>query len=144
MKNAFTPTRWIGMSTTVLAIAALAACNKAEAPMDAPPASPPASAPAPEVPAPVAPSAPAAPSASTMPNTTVGEKIDDTVVTTKVKTALLADDTVKGMDIKVTTVGGEVQLSGVVDTQVQMDRAVEVAKAVEGAQRVQNGMTVKQ
>ena len=76
-------------------------------------------------------------------NTTVGEKIDDTVVTTKVKTAFLADDTVKGMDIKVTTVAGEVQLAGEVETQAQMDRAVEIAKGVEGAARVQNGMTLK-
>jgi hyperosmotically inducible protein len=70
--------------------------------------------------------------------------VDDTVITTKVKAALLADEVVKGMDISVKTVGGEVQLTGVVDNQAQMDRAVEVAKGIEGAARVQNGMTVKQ
>ena len=73
----------------------------------------------------------------------MGEKIDDTVITTKVKTALLADDTVKGMDISVNTTMGEVQLTGVVDNQMQIDKAVEVAKAVEGVQRVQNGMSLK-
>lgn len=124
--------RLISASAVAIAIVALAACNKVETPMGAPPASaPPVEAPASTMPAP------------STPSTTVGEKIDDTMVTTKVKTALLADDTVKGMDIKVTTVGGEVQLSGMVDTQVQLDRAVEIAKGVEGAQRVQNGMTVK-
>ncbi len=137
--NTFNPTRLIGASAVALAVLALVACKKAETPMEAPPAAPPMSAPAPAAEAP----APMAPSASTMPNTTVGEKIDDTVVTTKVKTALLADEAVKGMDIKVVTVAGEVQLSGQVDTQAQIDRAVELSKAVEGAARVQNGLTVK-
>ena len=73
----------------------------------------------------------------------MGEKVDDTVITTKVKTALLADEAVKGMDISVTTMGGEVQLTGVVDNKMQSDRAVELAKAVQGVQRVQDGMTVK-
>lgn len=118
------PYRLISASAVALAIATLAACGKTEKPMDAPAPSPPVS------------SAPA-------PATTMGEKVDDTMVTTKVKAALMADEAVKGMDISVTTVGGEVQLTGVVDTQAQQDRAVEVAKAVEGAQRVQNGMTVK-
>lgn len=132
--------RFITASALALAVASLVACGKKEAAVDAPPAAPPmttAPAPAP------APEAPPAMSASG-PSTTMGEKIDDTVITTKVKTALLADDTVKGMDISVTTTMGEVQLSGVVDNQMQIDKAVEVAKAVEGVARVQNGMTVKQ
>lgn len=137
--TAFNPTKLLTVSAVAIAISALAACNRAETPMEAPATAPPVSAPAPEVPAPVAP----APSASTAPSTTVGEKIDDTVVTTKVKTALLADDTVKGTDIKVETVQGEVRLTGDVETQAQIDRAVEVAKGVEGAARVQNGMVLK-
>lgn len=136
------PSRLISASAVALALTALAGCNKAETPMDAPAPMPPASAPPAEAPPPAA--VPPAPAPAAGPSTTMGEKVDDTVVTTKVKAALLADDTVKGMDISVKTVGGEVQLTGVVDNQAQMDRAVEVAKGIEGAQRVQNGMTVKQ
>jgi 3-oxoacyl-ACP reductase-like protein len=138
-----TPSRLISVSALTLAVAALAACNKAETPMETPAPMPPATAPA-EAPPPVSTAPAPMPSTDAAPSTTMGEKVDDTVVTTKVKAALLADDTVKGMDISVKTVGGEVQLTGVVDNQMQMDRAVEVAKGIEGAARVQNGMTLKQ
>jgi hyperosmotically inducible protein len=135
--RATNPYRLISASAVALAIAALAACNKAETPMETPASPPPPASTAPaEAPPPPPVNAPA--------TTTIGEKVDDTVVTTKVKAALLADEAVKGMDISVKTVGGEVQLTGVVDNKAQMDRAVEVAKGIEGAQRVQNGMTVKQ
>ena len=65
-------------------------------------------------------------------DTTVGEKIDDGVITTKVKAALLADSGVKSSDISVVTRDGVVQLSGFVDNQTQIDRATEVAQGVEG------------
>lgn len=135
------PRRLISAAAITLALASLVACGKTETPVEAPPATSPAPAPM-TTPTPARAATPPAMSASE-PSTTMGEKIDDTVITTKVKTALLADDTVKGMDITVNTSMGEVQLSGVVDNQMQIDKAVEVAKAVEGVQRVQNGMTVK-
>jgi len=75
--------------------------------------------------------------------TTVGTTIDDSAITTKVKSALLADAEVKGLDIKVETNKGEVQLSGFVDTQAQIDRAVSVAKGVEGVKNVDNKMSLK-
>jgi hypothetical protein len=138
------PYRLISASAVALALTALAACNKAETPMETPAPMPPASTAPAEAPPPAAVPPTPMPAPDATPSTTMGEKVDDTVVTTKVKAALLADDTVKGMDITVKTVGGEVQLTGVVDNKVQMDRAVEVAKGIQGAQRVQNGMTVKQ
>lgn len=146
--NKLQPRRLISATAIALALASLVACGKTETPVEAPPASPPVS-PAPAAipdPAPAAtPPATTPPDASASgPSTTMGEKIDDSVITTKVKTALLADDTVKGMDISVNTTMGEVQLTGVVDNQMQIDKAVEVARAVEGVQRVQNGMTLKQ
>jgi hyperosmotically inducible protein len=91
-----------------------------------------------ETPATTAPTAPA-PEAKT----TVGTTIDDSTITTKVKSALLADADVKGLDIKVETNKGEVQLSGFVDSQVQIDRAVSIARGVEGVNNVQNKMTLK-
>jgi len=75
---------------------------------------------------------------------TMGDKVDDGVITTKVKSALLADDTVKGLDINVDTAQGVVSLSGTVDSQAQIDKATQLAKGVEGVKDVQNQLTVKQ
>ncbi|MDQ3186850.1 MAG: BON domain-containing protein [Pseudomonadota bacterium] len=75
--------------------------------------------------------------------TTVGTKIDDGTITTKVKSALLADADIKGSDIKVETHKGEVQLSGFVDNQTQIDRATAVARGVEDVKNVINNMTLK-
>jgi hyperosmotically inducible protein len=74
---------------------------------------------------------------------TVGNTVDDGVVTAKVKSALLADPGVKSSDIAVVTRKGEVQLSGYVDSQVQINRAIDVTRAVEGVQRVGNEMSIK-
>ena len=73
--------------------------------------------------------------------TTVGNKIDDSVVTTRVKSALLGDAAVKSFDIAVATRKGEVQLSGFVDNQGQIDRAIEVARGAEGVSTVTNNMS---
>jgi len=75
--------------------------------------------------------------------TTIGTEIDDATITTKVKTAFLTDDYVKGLDIKVETRKGEVQLSGYVDSQQQIDKAVAIAKGIEGVKNVNNEMMVK-
>ena len=75
--------------------------------------------------------------------TTVGTEIDDTVVTTKVKSALLADADIKSFDLKVETRKGAVQLSGFVDNQAQIDRAIAATRAVEGVKSVENGITLK-
>lgn len=74
--------------------------------------------------------------------TSVGEKIDDGVITTKVKSALLADDTVKGLDINVDTVNGTVTLNGTVDNQAQADRAVQVTQGIEGVANVDNKLVI--
>jgi len=74
---------------------------------------------------------------------TVGDTIDDGVVTAKVKSALLSDPDVKSTDIAVVTRKGEVQLSGYVDNQAQINRAIDVARGVEGVQSVGNEMSIK-
>lgn len=76
-------------------------------------------------------------------DTTVGTKIDDSVITAKVKSALLADSALRSFDPKVETRKGQVQLSGFVDSQQQMDRAVSIANSVEGVQGVENNMSIK-
>ena len=77
------------------------------------------------------------------PAPTVGNQVDDSVVTTRVKSALLAEENIKSFDIAVVTRKGEVQLSGFVDNQNQVDRAVEVARATEGVRMVANQMSIK-
>lgn len=74
---------------------------------------------------------------------TVGNKLDDSVITAKVKAALIADTSIKSLDIMVVTRKGEVQLSGFVNNQGQIDRAVEVARSIEGATKVGNDMSIK-
>jgi hyperosmotically inducible protein len=74
---------------------------------------------------------------------TVGNTVDDGIVTAKVKSALLADPGVKSFDIATATRKGEVQLSGFVDNQAQIDRAIDIARGVEGVQSVNNQMRIK-
>ncbi len=73
----------------------------------------------------------------------VGDKVDDSVITTRVKTALLADANIKSLDITVVTRKSVVQLSGFVNNQGQIDRAVDVAKGIEGVTKVGNDMSIK-
>lgn len=72
---------------------------------------------------------------------TAANVVDNAALTTKVKTALLADDMVKGTQINVDSSAGVVKLTGTVDTPGQVARAVEVAKGVSGVQRVENNLT---
>ena len=74
---------------------------------------------------------------------TTGNQVDDSVVTAKVKSALLADPLVKSLEIGVVTRKGEVQLSGFVATSAQIDHAVAVANGVEGVKSVQNQFELK-
>lgn len=75
--------------------------------------------------------------------TTVETKIDDGIITTKVKSALLKDTGLKSFDIKVETHKGEVQLSGFVDSENQIDRAIAIAQEIEGVRNVDNKMSIK-
>ena len=72
-----------------------------------------------------------------------GEYIDDTVITTRVKSAILNEPTLKVADIKVETFKGRVQLSGFVNSRADMSRAVELARNVGGVTSVANDMRLK-
>ena len=74
---------------------------------------------------------------------TLGGKVDDTLITTKVKAALLADESIKSLDIGVITRQGEVQLSGFVNNQSQIDSAIALARSIAGVSHVSNEMSVK-
>jgi len=69
--------------------------------------------------------------------------IDDATITTKVKTAVLAEPGLKTLQIDVDTKNGVVTLAGTVDTPALKDRAQQVAQSVNGVQSVNNNLTVK-
>lgn len=96
-------------------------------------------------PTPVPETAPAAPSVPADANSgkSAGQIVDDTVITTKVKSALLADSDVKGLDVTVETSKGVVSLSGAVNNQTQIDRAAKITGDVEGVTSVLNNLTIK-
>ncbi|HSJ81143.1 MAG TPA: BON domain-containing protein [Thiobacillus sp.] len=72
-----------------------------------------------------------------------GQYIDDTVITAKVKAALVEDTTTKATEINVETFKGVVQLSGFVTSQAAANRAVELARGVAGVKSVKNDMRIK-
>ncbi len=81
--------------------------------------------------------------ASTPTQEGTGEYVDDTVITTKVKAAILNDATLKSSEINVETFKGVVQLSGFVASNTEINQAVEVARAVTGVRSVKNDIRRK-
>lgn len=73
---------------------------------------------------------------------TVGETIDDTTVTTRVKTAMLNDPAVGGLAIDVDTFKGVVTLSGRVKSQAEKDQAIALARRVDGVTEVKDALQV--
>lgn len=81
--------------------------------------------------------------ASTSKQEGTGEYVDDTVITSKVKAAILGDAALKSAEINVETFKGVVQLSGFVTSQAAVDRAVVVTRGVKGVVSVKNDMRIK-
>ena len=81
--------------------------------------------------------------ASTSQQEGTGQYIDDTVITAKVKAALIEDPLTKAIEINVETFKGVVQLSGFVTSQAASNRAVELARGVAGVKSVKNDMRIK-
>ena len=73
----------------------------------------------------------------------LGEAIDDTWITTKVKSSLIGDKVVKARDIKVETLNGIVQLSGFVATRAESRKAAEIARGVKGVKGVKNDIRLR-
>ena len=72
-----------------------------------------------------------------------GEYVDDTVITTKVKTAILNEPKLKTLEINVETFKGVVQLSGFVSSQAMINKAIQVTRTVKGVVSVKNDMRIK-
>jgi hyperosmotically inducible protein len=77
------------------------------------------------------------------PNRTIGEHVDDAVITAAVKTRLLDDPLVKGLQIDVDTRAGVVFLTGSVGSQAESDRAVELARATDHVKDVKANIDIK-
>ena len=80
--------------------------------------------------------------AGTRTQQSTGEQIDDSIITTKVKAALIDDPLTKARQIEVDTFRGTVQLNGFVDTAAENDAATRVAHSVDGVQNVRNNLAI--
>ena len=80
---------------------------------------------------------------STPQQSSTGQYIDDTAITTKVKTGLFNEPTLKSGQISVETYKSVVQLTGFVDSAASMDKAVAIARSVQGVSSVKNDMRLR-
>jgi len=71
-----------------------------------------------------------------------GEAFDDSMLTSKVKVALIDDPVTKAGQINVETYRGVVQLGGFVDNTQQKEQATKVARSVTGVKEVRNDLLV--
>jgi len=81
--------------------------------------------------------------ASTRTHEATGEYVDDSVITTKVRTAIFNAPDLKSSEIRVHTFKGVVQLSGFVSSRHDINGAITVASAVGGVKSVTNEMQLK-
>lgn len=81
--------------------------------------------------------------AATRSQESTGQYVDDTVITTSVKHAILNEPTLKVNEINVETFKGVVQLSGFVRSAGDIDTAIRVARGVNGVKSVKNDMRLK-
>jgi hypothetical protein len=72
-----------------------------------------------------------------------GDFIDDSVITTKIKSQIAGDSILKAFQISVETFRGTVQLSGFVNSQRDVDSATQIANNVKGVRSVRNNLMVK-
>lgn len=76
------------------------------------------------------------------PGRTLGEHIDDATITARVKTRLLEDPLVKGLNIDVDTRAGVVFLTGSARNETEKEAAIQLAKTTQGVKDVQANITV--
>jgi hyperosmotically inducible periplasmic protein len=74
---------------------------------------------------------------------TVGEYVDDTTLTTRVKGKFAADPTVSALSIGVETLKGTVQLSGFAKTAAERSMAEKLARETSGVKAVRNDIAIR-
>ena len=72
-----------------------------------------------------------------------GTYVDDSWITSKVKSEMVADKSVKARDISVNTTKGVVTLSGTADSWDESNKAAEIARKVKGVTMVENDIRVR-
>jgi len=72
-----------------------------------------------------------------------GDYMGDAAITAKIKSEILVDSSLKVLQIHVTTTDGVVNLSGAIDSQLNIDRAVSIAANTQHVKLVQNALVVK-
>jgi osmotically-inducible protein OsmY len=80
---------------------------------------------------------------STPKQESTGDYVDDSVITTKVKSLLAEDNLLKSFEISVETRKGVVQLSGWVGSQEAINKAGHIAGSVKGVHGVRNNLILK-
>lgn len=81
--------------------------------------------------------------AGTRTQSSTGEYLDDSVITSKVKAKLLEDKEVSGLAVNVETFKGVVQLSGFAETEAERQKAVQLARSVGGVKDIKNDIRLK-
>ena len=81
--------------------------------------------------------------ASTETQRSTGQTVDDATITAKVKSQLLADPQVSGLQVNVNTHKGQVQLSGYVNSAEERSKAEQIARQIPGVKNVDNDLIVK-
>lgn len=81
--------------------------------------------------------------AATQTRQSTSEYVDDSWITTKVKSEIFSEPSLKVAQVNVETYQGVVQLSGFVDSNAAMAKAVEVARTVKGVKSVKNDMRLR-
>jgi len=80
---------------------------------------------------------------SSAPSTSVTEKVEDSWITTKVKSEFALDKTVSATNIHVDTYNGVVRLSGVAKSREEANKAVSIARNIKGVTSVRNEMQIE-
>jgi hyperosmotically inducible periplasmic protein len=76
-------------------------------------------------------------------DTSVGQKVDDAALLTKIKTDLLATKNVDGLDVNVDVKDGRVTLSGSANSEAERTKAESIAKGTKGVMGVENKIVLK-
>jgi hyperosmotically inducible protein len=74
---------------------------------------------------------------------TAGEIVDDSILVTRVKTALLKSPLVRGLNINVDVDLGIVYLTGVATDQREIEEAIRLSRAVEGVRQVRSNLVLR-
>lgn len=74
---------------------------------------------------------------------TVGEYIDDSTITTQVKARMVENKQVDAASISVETLNGTVMLSGFAKNSTEKNTAEDIARSVKGVKSVRNEIAVR-